>query len=202
MTTSNVQIAKLALQHIGDRYDLTSLSDATPEAEQVNLVFDDARDTLQAEHPWKFCRSFYSPSQLSGTVPANWAYMFAYPPDALRVWRIEHPMGRNQPPIPFDVLRADIGGTSTKVLVSNESAPEFMYSQKITSALEFSPHFVTALSWKIAHMIAMPLTGNMEVKDRVQREAMTEIAAAKSVDANEGTWIEQSRDPDWIEARK
>lgn len=202
MSASDVQIAKLALQHIGDRFDITSLSEATPEAEQVNLVFSDARDAMQAEHPWKFCKAYYSPARLSGTVPANWAYMFAYPSDGLKVWRIEDPMGRNRVPIPFDILRATVGGASVKVLVSNESQPEFMYSQRITSPVEFSPHFVLALSWRIAEMIAMPLTGSAEVKDRVQRDAMMNIGRAKQEDANEGVFHQQTRDPDWIEARK
>ena len=34
---SQVQIAKLALQHVGDRFDISSLTEFTPEAEQVNL---------------------------------------------------------------------------------------------------------------------------------------------------------------------
>jgi hypothetical protein len=51
---SKVQIAKLALQHIGDRYDISDITEATPEAEQVNLLFDDTRDALLRQHPWAF----------------------------------------------------------------------------------------------------------------------------------------------------
>jgi hypothetical protein len=203
MAVSEVQVAKLALQHIGDRYDITSLNDASPEAEQVNLVFENARDAMFAEHPWKFCKSYISPARLSiTTIPANWGYAFAYPADAMRVWKIEDPMGRNRPPIPFDIIRATVGGNNTKIIVCNESQPEFMYSAKITTATEWSPHFVLALSWRIAEMIAMPLTGSTDVKDRVQRDAKMEIGRAKDTDANEGIYHEQSRDPDWIEARK
>jgi len=54
MSVSDVQIAKLALQHLGDRFDITSLDDARPEAEQINLVFENVRDALLREHPWKF----------------------------------------------------------------------------------------------------------------------------------------------------
>ena len=32
MATSDVQIAKLALSHVGDRFDITNLNDATTEA--------------------------------------------------------------------------------------------------------------------------------------------------------------------------
>ena len=203
MAVSEVQVAKLALQHIGDRYDITSLSDQTAEAEQVNLVFENARDAMQAEHPWNFCRTYVSPARLSATtIPGNWAYVFNYPSDALRVWKIENPLGRNLPPLPFQVFRMEIGGNFTKVIGTNESEPEFVYSAKIETATEWSPHYVLALSWRIAEMIAMPLTGSTEVFDRVKRDAKMEIARAKEEDGNEGIWHEQSRDPDWLEARK
>jgi hypothetical protein len=44
--SSKVQIAKLALQHVGDRYDISDINEATPEAEQVKLLYDDTRDAL------------------------------------------------------------------------------------------------------------------------------------------------------------
>jgi hypothetical protein len=47
---SKVQIAKLALQHVGDRYDISDITEATPEAEQVNLLYDDTRDAMLPPH--------------------------------------------------------------------------------------------------------------------------------------------------------
>ena len=55
---SQVQIAKLALQHVGDRFDISSLTEVTPEAEQVNLIFNDTRDALLRQHPWNFAKKF------------------------------------------------------------------------------------------------------------------------------------------------
>ena len=60
--SSEVQIARLALQHLGDRYDITSLNEASPEAEQVKLVFDNVRDMVLREHPWKFARKYSTPA--------------------------------------------------------------------------------------------------------------------------------------------
>ena len=201
MTVSDVQIAKLALSYIGDRYDITSLTEAGTEAEQVNLVFENARDALLAEHPWGFAKTYYTPSALSATPPANWTYAFTYPAEALKVWRIEDPLGREREPIPFEVARITISGTPTKVLLTDDETPEFLYTYALTDPAEFSPHFVLALSWRIAKMIALPLTGSAEVKDRVERDAAVEIGHAKSNDANEGVFREQSIDPDWITAR-
>lgn len=199
MSVSDVQIAKLALQHLGDRYDITSLDEDVPEAEQVNLVFENVRDALLAEYPWKFSKSYTKPAQLAGTPPANWTFMFPYPSEAVKVWRIMDPLGRGKrPPIKFDVLR---NSSNVKVLVCEEAEPEFEYARKVEVPSEFPPHFVLAFSWRIAEMIAQPITGSFEVQGQVQRTAAVAVANAKEADGNEGVADVQSRDPDWIRAR-
>jgi hypothetical protein len=197
-SVSDVQIARLALQHIGDRYDINSLDEASPEAEQVSLVYDNVRDATQREHPWTFCTSYYNPPALSGTVPANWQYMYAYPPDGLKVWRIVNPLGRNLPALPFRVfLNAD----DIKVIGCNEESPEIEYAKRITSASRFDANFVLAFSWRLAAMIARPITGDPEIARSVRVEADIQVNLAKREDANEGVEPEVLRDPDWIRGR-
>lgn len=201
MASSEVQIAKMALSHIGDRYDITSLTEATPEAEQVNLVFDNARDALVREYPWTWSLRYYTPAALVGTPPAQWTYMYAYPSDALRVWRIVNPLDPQQnrlPPLEFRVAR---NNDDVKVLLTEESEPEFEYSKQVTNSFEWDSLFDVALSWRIASMIAMPITGDSGIRDMIRREAELQIGRAQQEDGNEGISREQSRDPDWIRAR-
>jgi len=201
MAVSEVQIAKLALQHLGDRYDITSLDEFSPEAEQVNLVFANVRDALLREHPWKFSLRYVSPSNLIGTPPAGWTYMYQYPPDALKVWRIVNPIdpqNNELDPLPFTIAR---NSNDVKVLLSNESTPEFEYTQQVTNSFDFDAHFDMALSWKIAELIAIPITGDTAIRDRVQRDAANAVALAKQEDGNEGISRKQTRDPDWMRAR-
>lgn len=201
MAVSDVQIAKLALQHIGDRFDITSLTEATPEAEQVNLVYENVRDGLLREHPWKFSLRYVSPASLSGTVPAQWTYMFSYPSDALRIWRIVNPLdprGVLLPPVKWSVGR---NSSDTKVLLSDEAEPEFEYTKKITDAVQYDANFVLALSWRIAAAIVRPITGDASLSQLVNREAVYHVGLAKENDANEGVTEEQNRAPDWIRAR-
>lgn len=203
MAVSAVQLAKLALQHLGDRYDITSLDQDTTEAEQVNLVFDNVRDALLREHPWNFTRRYVSPAALSGTPPAQWTYMYTYPSDAMRVIRIVHPLdprGEFLDPLDFAVGR---NATDTKVLLTDQAEPEFEYIKKITSVTEFDPLFDWAFSWRLAQAIAMPITGDGAIADATERKANDAVGRAKMEDANEGsTSSRQSRDPDWINARK
>lgn len=201
MAASDVQIAKLALQHIGDRYDITSLTDATPEAEQINLVYVNVRDSLIRQYPWKFALRYVSPSTLAGTTPAGWTYMFSYPAEALRVWRIVNPLdprGDTLPPIEWDTLR---NANDNQILVSDEQEPEFEYSKRVTNSSEFDVLFDWAFSWALASAIAMPITGDMNIRNAVAQEARLQIGNAQAESANEGSTREVNRDADWIRER-
>ncbi len=201
MASSEVQIAKMALSHLGDRYDITDLSESSPEAEQVNLVFDNVRDALVRQYPWTWSLRYYTPSALVGTPPAQWTYMYAYPPNALKVWRIVNPLDPNQnrlPPLEFRVAR---NNDDIKVLLTEESEPEFEYSKQVTNSFEWDANFDMALSWAIAMHIAMPITGDGAIRDMVRREAAIQIGEAQREDGNEGISREQSRDPDWMRVR-
>ncbi len=201
MAVSDVQIAKLALNHVGDRYDITSLTEASNEAEQINLVYDTVRDALIREHPWKFAKRYVSPATLAGTVPAGWTYMFTYPSDGLRVWRIVNPLdpaGDTLPPLKFDVIR---NADDVKVIVTDEEEPEFEYSKRVTNSSEFDHLFDWAFSWRLAENIAMAVTGDAGIAGRTAQMANVHVGNAKQEDSNEGISREQSRDPDWIRAR-
>ena len=200
MSVSEVQIAKLALQHIGDRFDITSLEEASPEAEQVNLVFANIRDGLLREYPWKCALRYTSPSELIGTVPAGWTRMFTYPSTALKVWRIVNPLdprGELLDPLPFTVARNEL---DVKVLLTDQESPEFEYTQRTEDVSRFDANLVLALSWRIALAIHRPITG-MEPSGGFFQQAEGAVQKAKVEDGNEGISRKQTKDPDWIRAR-
>jgi len=194
---SEVQIAKLALQHIGDRYDISDLDEASVEAEQVNLVLDDTRDALLRQHPWNFAKKFSTPAALTGTVPGNWDYMYLYPADCLKMGGIVNPLGDEQPPIRFEAARNSDG---TRVVLTNQDDAELWYTARITDPTDFDPEFTLALSYVIAARIAMPLIGDRAISADLFTQARNVLSSAWETDANEG--IEENiPDADWIRIR-
>jgi len=199
MATS-VDIAKHALSHLGDRFDLTALTDSTPEAEQVNLVYTYERDRLLREHPWKFAQKFYKPDyELAGTVPANWDYMFDYPSDCLRMLDLVNPLGRDLDPIPYDI---GVTETNQKAIFCDVEEPEFRYIYKVTDVDCFDVFFFEALALRISARICMGLTGSAEMCREMERKAAIAVGSAKSQDANEGIEPSISKGPDWIRNRE
>ena len=193
---SEVQIAKLALQHIGDRWDISDLTEATPEAEQVNLVFDDTRDALLRQQPWNFAKKYASPATLSGTVPGNWTYMYAYPTDAVRVNGIIDPVETGTP-IKFEVAR---NASDVKVVLTDQEDAEFFYTARITDTVQFDPEFTMALSYALAARLAMPLTGERAIMGDMDTLARNIVNSAWETDSNEGI-EEDLPEATWIQAR-
>jgi len=195
--TSQTQIGKLALQHIGDRYDISDLSEASVEAEQINLVYEDVRKEVMRRHPWNFATKFASPATLSVTVPGNWDNAYAYPSDALRIIEIVNPLGRNLPTLDFEIgLLSD----DTKVILTDEDNAEFRYTADISDPTRFDSEFTMAFSFMLASRVAMPLTGDGGIKRLLMQEAEGLILQAGATDANEGR-TEEPPEASWITAR-
>ena len=195
---SKVQIAKLALQHIGDRFDIESLTEASPEAEQVNLVFDDVLLFELRKHPWNFARKFTCPAALVGTPPANWDYMYTYPPDCVKVRRIVNPLGDNkEPPLRFEIAT---NSNDKKVILTNVEAPEIEYTKLVTDPAQFDPEFTMAFSMRLAQFIAIPITGDKDAMRLLKALADEMGGDAQATDGNEG-WDDTRDDADWILAR-
>ena len=196
---TEVEIAKLALSHLGERYDLTALTDSTPEAEQINLVFDHTRDMLLREHPWKFAQKYHKPSTtLPGNVPANWQYMFDYPFDCLRMIQLVNPLGRDLDPINFDIGTNEV---DQKVILCDVEEPEFQYTYQVTDTEVFDIFFVEALALRLAARVSMSLTGDARFSAELERKADVAVGKAMSQDGNEGVAPSISKGPDWIRAR-
>tara|TARA_R110000744_G_scaffold240696_2_gene358087 strand:+ start:671 stop:1261 length:591 start_codon:yes stop_codon:yes gene_type:complete len=193
---SEVQIAKLALQHIGDRWDISDLTEATPEAEQVNLVFADTRDALLRQHPWNFAKKFTSPAALTGTVPGNWDFMYSYPPDAVRINGIVDPLETGIP-IKFEVGR---NASDFKVILTDQVSAEFYYTMRVTDTVQFDPEFTMAFSYALAARLAMPLTGERAIMGDMDTIARNIVNSAWETDSNEGI-EENPPEATWIQAR-
>jgi len=193
---SEVQIAKLALQHIGDRWDISDLTESTPEAEQVNLVFADTRDALLRQHPWNFAKKFATPAALTATVPANWDYAYVYPTDCVRMRSIVDPLETGVP-IKYEVARNE---NDVKVVLTDQVDAEFCYTARVTDTTQFDPEFVMAFSYLLAARLAMPLTGERAIMGDMDTLARNIAVAAQETDSNEGI-EEDLPEATWIQAR-
>lgn len=91
-------IANMALQGIGSQVQIASLSEISPEAAAVNLIYAQTRNGLLRQYMWNWARRQLAlavlkaaqgtPENPTGTgalPPTPWRYSYAYPSDAIRL---------------------------------------------------------------------------------------------------------------------
>lgn len=156
--SSIIEICNLALSRLGNSRSINSLSEQSKEAGLCNLHYDPARKEVLADFGWNFALKRVALAD-TGTPPPDWQFAYRYPTDCMRIDEIMSP-GCRVVPERFRVqyvVGSDAAGTGRLIYTDQESA-WLKYVANITDPNMFDPLFCSALSWKIASEIGMPLT--------------------------------------------
>ncbi len=179
---SEVDICNLALAHLGDAAQVSSINpaDSSAQAGHCSRFYPIARDTLLEMHPWGFATKRLSLSLTSNSVN-QWAYVYAGPSDVVNYLTIIDPaaaddfsgslplanqvpgaVNANQgiyQPQPF-VVETD--ATGADLVYTNQVNAVLKYSAKVTDTTTFSPLFVESLALMLAGMLAGPVIKGAE----------------------------------------
>ncbi len=194
MAVSQVGICNLALSYLG-LSSIASMTEASAEAIQCNMHFDNARDFVLRDYTWNFATKRVTLAE-SGTItpPAEWAYAYSVPSDCL--WARQIVVGS---PMPAAEFALEVVGTG-RVLYTNESPAILQYTARISETTLFDPMFIEALAWKMAAQICMPMTRDKSLMQMAMNMYVNNLAQAQRADANEGQ-PETPSNADWIEVR-
>ena len=187
-----LSIENLALLRLGEEPIIT-VGDSSERALALAAIYDDMRDVVQSDYPWKFCtvRANLSPS---GTPPIfGYRYQYPLPSDCLKFWGI---VGAHSSGWPMSSstwgevdprLRYDIEG---QYVVTNVQVNGFLpvkYSIQITDESQFTPLFGSTFALRLAAEVAYRLTRNAALKGEILKEYFLELNKATSADAKQGT---------------
>jgi hypothetical protein len=154
MANSKVEIANLALMHVGDNV-ITSFSDGTAAANTINTVYETIRDAVLRDHIWNFAVKQATPS-LDATTPIyGFNHRFDMPTDLLRLIEIE----------------------------DNPNPINIKYVYKNETVTEYDSMFVQALAVRLAATIAERLTQSSTLAEELLSVYRLHLKDAKSVDA-------------------
>jgi hypothetical protein len=155
---SSVDIANMALAHLGDEAAVTSFDppDGSAQAEHCARYYPIARDVCLEAHSWKFARlTTQLTSPLVATVD-GWTYAYALPTDFLKVGRI-YPAGARRDIDKIYEFDTEADATGQLILLTDVENPYLVYVRVIEDTSKFTPTFVTALSYLLASMLAGPV---------------------------------------------
>jgi hypothetical protein len=121
-----------------------------------------------------------------GDPPTNWGYKYQYPSDCLTARYITREGSRNprqDQRIPFHVANA---GTSKVILCDLEDA-ELVYTAQVTDLNLWTSTAVSALAYRLAAEIAMPMAVKPDVANTAMNGYFREVSKAYTNALNEGT---------------
>ena len=167
MANSKVEIANLALMHVGDNV-ITSFSAGTAAANTINTVYETVRDSVLRDHTWNFAIKQATPS-LDATAPIyGFNHRFDMPTDLIRLIELE------------DNPRYKIEG---RFILTDSNPINIKYVYKNETVTEYDSMFVQALAVRLAGTIAERLTQSSTLAEELIGLYRLHLKDAKSVDA-------------------
>lgn len=179
--TGVVDIYNIALSEIrAGRVD--SVNEQSAQARQCSLYYDILRKQVLRDAPWGFARTIQALALLDSDTYSvfNWAYVYQYPSDCLRINRLilNHefvqsgtstavtsrfydrnlPIPDHKTPVPYEVLQEQ----NTKVIVANDSNLRLDYNIDngfTRDPTNFDSAFILALGNLLGAHVAVSLVG-------------------------------------------
>lgn len=183
-------ICNLALSFLGNTNKINSFTENSNEAALCGSVYDIARKTLLTIFPWNFA---VKQAALTVTTETNkdYEFVYEYPSDAIRVLRI------------FTGNEINMGVVNQYQVIGSRIVTDIADAQVeyIIDAADFPPVFEEALAYKIASMVAIPLSSSPQITQYINNMALTALDTAKRMCALE-RHTEQVRPNRYLDARR
>lgn len=183
---SEVDIANLALSHLGDEATITTLypSEGSPQADKAAAFYQIARDALLQEVPWTFSTRRVAMALLTSDWTA-WTYTYARPGNCLKVLAITDEAGSLDNPGDYQKYIARLSASGVPAIYTSCEGAYAHYTSPIENAGEFPPLFVMTLSYRLAAMLAGPvLRGASGIAEAERCSKMAEYWKAQAVNAD------------------
>jgi len=183
--STKVEICNLALNNIGVR-SITSVSELSEAARRCAIVWQPAIDAVLSEHDWNFATKIEALALISGETIPGWDYVYAYPANCLNPLKVlEAEFDKDSPINDFEIIVAPL--THVKAIATNVETAYLRYVSTVSDETLYSPAFVEAVTYKLAGMLAQPLTKNTQLAISMMNIYNSLIAKAKAQNKNEGT---------------
>lgn len=155
---SAVDIANIALSHIGADAVVTSLSptDGSVESGHCARFLPIARQAALATHDWSFARRRVALAELTNDS-TSWLYKYQTPSDCLRARKILALDDINDPE-----RNGAIFDKFGDALYTNQYQATLVYTTDVTDTTKYPADFVTALGMLLASYLAGPIVKGVE----------------------------------------
>lgn len=166
MAATKVGIINLGLSHIGQKA-IASIEESTVQRIAATRVWEYVLKEALASKPWGFAMVVEALSELSDYEPLEYAYAYAYPSTAVRVWSV-YDEGCTKKTIGEKFRVVYSKDEVVKAIETNVYQAYAEYTHYLIDVTQYDPHFITALSHRLAAELAVPLNGDKDMaKDQL-----------------------------------
>lgn len=218
MATVESDICNRALLRVGQKQTISNLeTDTTTPGALCRVLYAQCRDEVLEGFPWPFAAK-HQVLALLPTTRSGWAYMYELPEDCLfprYIYAGVRPGGAAPvtssaiiaatlgrlpalQKVPFTVELSDDG--AGRVLLTDQSAAELIYTAEVADVTAFPPLFVSALAWRLASELALALPVKAALADWANKQYLAELARAGAT-AFRGAQEDPQQDATYIASR-
>lgn len=206
---SEVDICNAALALLGDAATVASLSppEGSAQASHCARFYPVARDSLLEMSTWSFSTTRVQLAQISYGF-TSWAYAYEAPSDLINTIAVlpsdatddygeevtigYTPLGSPTigqafyEPQPYALEFDPV--TGVQIILTNQESAVLRYTRIVTDPTQFSPTFVTTLTYWLAGYLAGPIIkgdAGMKVSEVMHQKAMNMLTVSRPSDANQ-----------------
>lgn len=188
-----VDIANLALGHLGDRANLTSIDppEGSAQADHCARWWPIARDEAISQFDWGWASRSATTALIAAGAQddARWTYAYGLPADFLVARELTYANGAVfslEPGSPlFEVGTLDAG---TPVIFAGTDLAALRYTRRVSNPMMYPPLFVSAVSYLLASYLAGPVVkgkAGVQLAAAMRQRWMELAGQAKANDANQ-----------------
>ncbi len=160
---SKIDICNMALAQLGQE-PIASLDQDDERARRCRLFYEPVKQEVLRTHHWAFARGVADLALLDTDFDARWPYVYAYPADCLFLRKV-FGSGQNKEAQGFEEFyRQDIQARVIGCAVSKAKAE---YTRNVQDSSLFDPAFVKAFSLALAADLAMALSADAALAQRI-----------------------------------
>lgn len=186
---SQVAIWNLALGHLGDRANVSTVDEGSRQAELCRLFYPMTRRSALEAHEWGFATrvKLLAPSPFDALL--GWTVAATGPADSLKIIAVGLPgEGRKFCRADYQMIGDEDGNP---MILTDLPSAQCVYLVDVEDVGKWSPLFTEAVSWLLASHLAGPIitgdAGRAESRRLLEEFRTTMLRAAGSDASQQGT---------------
>ena len=185
---SDVLICNMALSRIGVLTLIEDINEASAEAQACKIFFNPSRDFVLGSANWPFLTRYAGLGLVATDPNDDWKASYRLPSDCIYAMRLVLAPGRIYTPAPPFAISGDAQGN---LLLCDLTEANLEYIASQTNSGRFDDLLASAIAWRLASEISMPLGRSDAYQQRASNEYQRAVREAAA-----SSFAETQRDPD------